>query len=810
MRLFKMNYASALILVLIVLMETVSLTLGVAARLPRTSAAAAAAAANNNGGSASNGSSSAPTLSSRMNSRTNNNNHSNNVFNGTISSTASSINTIVPPYGTRNTARNREQYLFNVFEVIVSTLESKLQRIDNLDKAVEHLMRRVESMDSRVNDNIDKTESVIVKLRRLDNKLFNSSPIIQNNPAANIVAGASTDQQHSGTTSYTIHDDNSNSIDMRLVSLDQKVSDIDSKLSGLKIQLDNNFLPPDSSDSFNAEPSEKKPISMNILDIAKSLNNDVIKHVTAEIDQLRTATTSVDRKLQFHINIVSENLGKVLNMMTDVHNAIVEDDQPGPFYLRNQTTTTAAPITTPKSVSSKLDSLVQKMTPIINVSEKMDEVWDVVVGTKSSVDDLVPKSDELLTQTQRQERAIGEIHDVLRTKTNKIIENLGMVEKRLKKQEDDVATLAQRPVPAELLLDPTIDRLVEYDPSRYATGLVEDITSNVQPDTTLPIHSNNIQQSFTTIPPITSTSSTASTVGTTITTVSSLNQQKAAVTQSQQQQTEQQGGSSSTRGSEKRKGGIIFPSVKNKPSPANTTFTTDVAVNFKDVKGYSCIDLLNAGMRQSGVYYLQIRGTTYWFLKVYCEQEIAEGGWTVIQRRDDFGEPRENFNRDWADYKNGFGDPAKEFWLGNENIYMLTNNEDYILRVELEDFEGNKRYAQYSHFKIYSEGEYYKLEIDGYEGNAGDSLNDPWYGSNNSPFSTYNRDNDRSSLNCASMLKGGWWWKSCGRGLNGLYLNDPQDLTARQGIVWFRWRGWDYTLKKAMMMIKPKGPLANM
>lgn len=62
-------------------------------------------------------------------------------------------------------------------------------------------------------------------------------------------------------------------------------------------------------------------------------------------------------------------------------------------------------------------------------------------------------------------------------------------------------------------------------------------------------------------------------------------------------------------------------------------------------------------------------------------------------------------------------------------------------------------YAQYSHFKIHSEADYYKLEIDGYDGNAGDSLNDPWYGSNNSPFSTYNRDNDRSSLNCASMLK---------------------------------------------------------
>jgi hypothetical protein len=41
------------------------------------------------------------------------------------------------------------------------------------------------------------------------------------------------------------------------------------------------------------------------------------------------------------------------------------------------------------------------------------------------------------------------------------------------------------------------------------------------------------------------------------------------------------------------------------------------------------VDLLNAGMRDSGVYYLQIRGTTYWFLKVFCEQEVADGGWTV-------------------------------------------------------------------------------------------------------------------------------------------------------------------------------------
>ncbi|KAK9728033.1 Fibrinogen beta and gamma chains, C-terminal globular domain [Popillia japonica] len=654
----------------------------------------------------------------------------------------------------------REQYLYDVFEAIISTLDSKLQRIENLDKAVEHLMRRVESLDTRVNNNIDKTEAVISKLRTLDYKLFSSPSIETQQKTIN--------PDKLRTQAYA--ENESHALNVRLISLDQKVSDIDNKLNILKNQLDSNYLP---NEDINVEASERKPVSMNVVEITKALNSEVINHITKELNQLREVTGNVDRKLQFHINLVNENLGKVLHMMSDVHEAIVEPVLVNPLDdVRNRTTTTPQPILLK---GSKLDSLVKQMKPIINVSEKMDEVWDVVVGTKSSVDDLVPKSDELLTQTQRQERAIGEMHSDFRSKANQIIENLDMVEKRLKKQEDDVATLAQRPVPAELLLDPTIDRLVEFNPNRYQVDEFAAAT-----DTTIPIP-------FTTLPPPTTATQTTTTTNAT-----------PAVT------TTQQNLNVTEKRTEKRKGGVIFPSVKNKPSITNNTFTTDL-LTIKDIKGYSCVDLLNSGMRQSGVYYLQIRGTTYWFLKVFCEQEVAEGGWTVIQRRDDFNDPRENFNRDWNDYKNGFGDPSKEFWLGNENIYMLTNNEEYILRVELEDFEGNKRYAQYSHFKIYSEAEYYKLEIDGYEGNAGDSLNDPWYGSNNSPFSTYNRDNDRSSLNCASMLKGGWWWKSCGRGLNGLYLNDPQDLTARQGIVWFRWRGWDYTLKKAMMMIKPKG-----
>lgn len=393
-------------------------------------------------------------------------------------------------------------------------------------------MRRVEGLDLRVHNNIDKTESVIAKLRTLDLKLF------QPQGASNRLVD--------GTTADTAV------LSRRLISLDEKVSDIDNKLNVVKNQLDNNFLP---NEDINAEASEKKPVSMNVVEITKALNSEVINHVTKELDQLKEVTQNMDRKLQFHINLVTDNLGKMFNMISDVHEAVVDDSDStlnsNSVYRNRTTTTTPQPIVR----NSKLDVLVKQMKPIITVSEKMDEVWDVVVGTKSSVDDLVPKSDELLTQTQRQERAIGEIHNDLRTKTNKIIANLDMVEKRLKKQEQDVVNLAQRPVPAELLLDPTIDRLVEYDPNRYNEEEYPPAT-----ETTLPV-------TFTTLPPPTPPTASVAQTNTT------------PLTSSSQPET-----TTPTKRSDKRKGGIIFPSVKNKPSRNNTSFITDVIGNIKDVK----------------------------------------------------------------------------------------------------------------------------------------------------------------------------------------------------------------------------------
>ena len=62
----------------------------------------------------------------------------------------------------------------------------------------------------------------------------------------------------------------------------------------------------------------------------------------------------------------------------------------------------------------------------------------------------------------------------------------------------------------------------------------------------------------------------------------------------------------------------------------------------------------------------------------------------------------------------------------------------------------------------------YRLNIAGYTGTAGDSLDVH----NDLPFTTKDRDNDlRSDGNCASIHRGAWWYNSChNSNLNGLYL----------------------------------------
>ncbi len=88
----------------------------------------------------------------------------------------------------------------------------------------------------------------------------------------------------------------------------------------------------------------------------------------------------------------------------------------------------------------------------------------------------------------------------------------------------------------------------------------------------------------------------------------------------------------------------------------------------------------------------------------------------VFQRRIDGSV---DFNRRWEDYKNGFGSSGGEFWLGNENLYIITSQKGYELRVEMQEWNGTNHFITHDHFRIGDETTEYRLVVrsaDDYQG----------------------------------------------------------------------------------------------
>ena len=137
------------------------------------------------------------------------------------------------------------------------------------------------------------------------------------------------------------------------------------------------------------------------------------------------------------------------------------------------------------------------------------------------------------------------------------------------------------------------------------------------------------------------------------------------------------------------------------------------------------------------------------------------------------------FNRSWAEFKVGFNDSIGNYWLGNELLSQLTVNHRYKLKFDLQSRSNtsNWYWAEYSTFRVLPETYNYELVVYGYSGNAGrDSLSYH----NGMMFTTYDRDNDPWSGNCALHVRGGgFWYKTCAH----CYVN-----AARSG-GYFRWYG---------------------
>ena len=84
----------------------------------------------------------------------------------------------------------------------------------------------------------------------------------------------------------------------------------------------------------------------------------------------------------------------------------------------------------------------------------------------------------------------------------------------------------------------------------------------------------------------------------------------------------------------------------------------------------------------------------------------------MIQRRGKFTDFPTNFTKSWVEYKHGFGDKHHEFWLGNDLISEMTSDiqKSVVLRVELQDHDNNRAWAEYSTFR-YSQRMYYILWV---------------------------------------------------------------------------------------------------
>ncbi|KAM3622905.1 uncharacterized protein V6R79_004584 [Siganus canaliculatus] len=226
-----------------------------------------------------------------------------------------------------------------------------------------------------------------------------------------------------------------------------------------------------------------------------------------------------------------------------------------------------------------------------------------------------------------------------------------------------------------------------------------------------------------------------------------------------------------------------------------------------------CSEVFADGNVASGLYVIRPDGSPT-ALTVYCDMNNG-GGWTVFQRRRD---GKESFDRAWVEYKHGFGDlhsPDGEFWLGNDPLHFLTSQGTYDLRVDMEDFEGNQRYAEYNNFKVDDEKDQYQLHFGAYTGDAGNALADgqvhpsegrKWIGPGSElhgvKFSTYDHPSD-DDAKCIRHTKSGWWFSRCDSGnLNGHYYNGPYQAMTDDGVVWYTWHGWWYSIKSVVMMVR--------
>jgi len=142
---------------------------------------------------------------------------------------------------------------------------------------------------------------------------------------------------------------------------------------------------------------------------------------------------------------------------------------------------------------------------------------------------------------------------------------------------------------------------------------------------------------------------------------------------------------------------------------------------------------------------------------VYCDMTTDGGGWIAIQRNKN--NSAVDFNKNWTDYEEGFGDLKTEFWYGLDAIHCLTETGQWEMRVDYQKEDNTWSYIHYNQFSVGSASEKYPLTVGKFTGEGTD-----WFAvrpQNGMKFSTPDNDNDKNSGNCAASYKSGFWHNKC-------------------------------------------------
>ncbi|XP_067682823.1 microfibril-associated glycoprotein 4-like [Haliotis asinina] len=172
-----------------------------------------------------------------------------------------------------------------------------------------------------------------------------------------------------------------------------------------------------------------------------------------------------------------------------------------------------------------------------------------------------------------------------------------------------------------------------------------------------------------------------------------------------------------------------------------------------------CSDGYAAGFGYPDGYYNILPTSTSTPFTVRCA--MKSGGRTIIQYRMETPTATVDFNRSWAEYRDGFGLTNNDHWLGLEKMYHICKPGTFSLKIEMKFRDNSFKQQYYDNFYLSDEADGYRMYFAQTRGKTGSPIGDCLTRLNGSAFSTYDRDNDNDAGNCAARYESGFWFDAC-------------------------------------------------